>query len=88
MRATLSRLCLAALLASAGASQAAVVYTSLATPMTTASNPGGGNNDGTGVWFNPLTGYAEARGFFFPNTLFEDGKFFLLLDASQVISEC
>jgi hypothetical protein len=59
---------------------AAVVYTPLATPLTTVLNPGGGYADGTGVWFNPLTGYAEARGFLFPSTLYEDGKFFLLLD--------
>lgn len=87
MRATLPRLCLSALMATAGASQAAVVYTPLATPLTTAANPGGGYADGTGVWFNPLTGYAEARGFFFPGTLFEDGKFFLLLDTSQATPE-
>jgi hypothetical protein len=60
--------------------QAAVVHTTLATPLTTAPNPGGGNFDGTGVWFNPLTGYAEQRGFFFPDPLYEDGKFFLLQD--------
>ncbi len=60
--------------------QASVVYTSLASPLTTPFNPGGGNNDGTGVWFNPLSGYAESRGYLFPNPLFEDGKFFLLSD--------
>lgn len=60
---------------------AAVIYTPLAAPLTTVPNPGGGFSDGTGVWFNPLTGYAEARGFLFPSTLYEDGKFFLLLDA-------
>ncbi len=87
MRRLLSRLPVAALAAVAGLSQAAVVYTPLATPLTTAANPGGGNNDGTGVWFNPLTGYAEARGFFFPNPLFEDGKFFLLLDTSNATPE-
>lgn len=87
MRALLSGLSFAALLSASGVAPAAVVYTPLATPLTTAPNPGGGNNDGTGVWFNPLTGYAEARGFFFPNPLFEDGKFFLLLDASQATPE-
>jgi len=60
---------------------AAVVHTILPAPLTTDANFGGGSNDGTGVWFNPLTGYAEKRGFFFPNPLFEDGKFFLLQDA-------
>jgi uncharacterized protein (TIGR03382 family) len=59
---------------------AAVVHTALATPLTTTANLGGGNFDGTGVWFNPLTGYAETRGFFFPDPLYEDGKFFLLQD--------
>lgn len=59
---------------------AAVVHTELATPLTTSPNPAGGNFDGTGIWFNPLTGYAETRGFFFPDPLYEDGKFFLLQD--------
>ncbi len=61
--------------------QAAVVHTTLATPLTTVPNPGGGNADGTGVWFNPLTSYAEQRGFFFPEPLYEDGKFFLIQDS-------
>jgi hypothetical protein len=64
------------------AGQAAVVYTSLASPLTTPFNAGGGCCDGTGVWFNPLSGYAETRGFTFPSPLFEDGKFFLLSDTS------
>ncbi len=64
------------------AAQAEVIYTSLASPLSTPDNPGGGGNDGTGVWFNPLTGYAEVRGFFFPSPLLEDGKFFLLRDTS------
>jgi hypothetical protein len=87
MRALLSGLSFTALLAAAGTAPAAVIYTPLATPLTTAPNPGGGGSDGTGVWFNPLTGYAEERGFFFPGQLFEDGKFFLLLDASQPTPE-
>jgi hypothetical protein len=62
-------------------SHAAVVYTPVATPPSTpADNPAGGNSDGTGVWFNPLTGYAEVRGFLFPDPLYEDGRFFLLRD--------
>lgn len=87
MRTLLTSLSFAALLGATGAAPAAVVYTPLATPLTTAPNPGGGCCDGTGVWFNPLTGYAEERGFFFPSPLFEDGKFFLLLDASQATPE-
>ncbi|MBL8277148.1 MAG: PEP-CTERM sorting domain-containing protein [Pelomonas sp.] len=87
MRAPLSSLAFAALLAASAAAPAAVVYTPLSTPLTTAPNPGGGCCDGTGVWFNPLTGYAEERGFLFPGTLFEDGKFFLLLDTSQATPE-
>jgi len=59
---------------------AEVVHTTLAVPLTTAPNSGGGCCDGTGVWFNPLTGEAEARGFLFPDPLYEDGKFFLLQD--------
>lgn len=62
------------------AAQAEVIYTALPTGLTTPSNSGGGANDGTGVWFNPLTGYAEVRGFLFPDPLFEDGKFLLLRD--------
>ena len=81
---TLLSLSIAALAAFAPqASQADVVYTSLASALTTTPNPGGGNSDGTGVWFNPLTGYAESRGFFFPGTLFADGQFFLLTDTSS-----
>ncbi len=60
--------------------QAEVIYTELATPLVTPFNLGGGNSDGTGVWFNPLTGYAEQRGFFFPDPLYADGQFFLLSD--------
>ena len=59
-----------------------MVYTEPATALTTTPNPGGGCCDGTGVWFNPLTGYAESRGYFFPDTLFDDGLFFLLTDTS------
>ena len=62
---------------------AAVVYTALATPLTTAPNAGGGNSDGTGVWFNPLTGSAQSRGYLFPNPLYQDGQFFLLLDTAS-----
>ena len=83
MRALFSGLSFAALLGAAATAPAAVVYTPLAAPLTTSLNPGGGCCDGTGVWFNPLTGYAEERGYFFPSTLYEDGKFFLLLDGSQ-----
>jgi hypothetical protein len=68
------------LAAGAPSATAAVIHTPLASPLTTSPNPGGGNFDGTGVWFNPLTGYAETRGFFFPDPLYEDGKFFLLQD--------
>jgi hypothetical protein len=66
---------------------AAVIYTSLATPLTTVLNPAGGFYDGTGVWFNPLTGYAETRGYLFPTTLYTDGQFFLLLDGTYAAPE-
>ena len=69
MRKTLLSLALSASTVAAGLvstpASSTVIYTTLTTPLTTANNPGGGNADGTGVWFNPLTGYAEARGFFF-----------------------
>ena len=80
MQAGMKALGAAALALAAGVAQAEVVYTSLGAGLTTPSNTGGGANDGTGVWFNPLTGYAEVRGFFFPDPLFEDGKFLLLRD--------
>ena len=75
------------LVAASVPAQATVVYTHPAAALTTPNNPGGGNNDGTGVWFNPLTGYAETRGFFFPDTLLEDGKFFLLRDTTTATPE-
>jgi hypothetical protein len=79
MRSWLTGLTLAALTTLA---QADVVYTPVTTPLTTPDNPGGGCCDGTGVWFNPLTGYAEVRGFLFPDTRYEDGKFFLFRNTS------
>lgn len=41
-------------------------------------NSGIGANDGTGIWFNPLTGYAENRGYTYPSSLFNDGQFWLM----------
>ncbi len=55
--------------------------------LTTSPNPSGGNSDGTGVWFNVLTGYSESRGYFFPNPLFADGQFFLVMDQTYVQTE-
>ncbi|MFT3880208.1 MAG: PEP-CTERM sorting domain-containing protein [Gemmatales bacterium] len=75
-------LALAVMALTAIPASASIISTVLSTPLLTPDNPGGGNSDGTGVWFNPLTGYAEIRGFAFPSPLFEDGKFFLLRDAS------
>ena len=54
--------------------------------LTTAPNPAG-TSDGTGVWFNPLTGYAESRGFFYPSPFFTDGQFWLMLNASFTTPE-
>lgn len=79
---TLGLLATATLTMTPGHSTASVVYTSLTAPLTTPDNPGGGNYDGTGVWFNVLTGDAETRGSLFPSPLYEDGKFFLLRDVS------
>lgn len=76
----LATLAAAAAALAGGPAQAEVVYTPLATPLVTPDNPAGGAFDGTGVWFNPLTGTAEVRGFFFPDPLFADGQFFLLRD--------
>jgi hypothetical protein len=72
----------AALLVAPQLGNATEVYTSVAPALNSGFNPGGGCCDGTGVWFNPLTGYAETRGYFFPDTLYEDGQFFLLSDTS------
>lgn len=55
--------------------------------LTTDANLGGGNSDGTGVWFNPLTGYSESRGFTYPSPLFTDGQFFLVMDQSFAQTE-
>lgn len=65
----------------------AAVHVTDITDLTTDPNPAGGNSDGTGVWFNPLTGYAESRGYLFPGTLFEDGKFFLAMNTSFAQTE-
>ncbi|MFO1476314.1 MAG: PEP-CTERM sorting domain-containing protein [Verrucomicrobiota bacterium] len=85
-------LCVLTLLAASAAfypmaSQATVHSTVLGSPLTTDPNPGGGDNDGTGVWFNPLTGYSESRGYYFPNPLFEDGKYFLVMDTQYAQTE-
>lgn len=69
------------------AARAEVIYTSLSAPLTTPDNPNGGCCDGTGVWFNPLTGYAEVRGYWFPDPLYEDGKFFLFRNTSYAQPE-
>ena len=87
MRLAAVALCLSALCAALPSARAEVIYTRPAAPPTTPNNPGGGNNDGTGVWFNPLTGYSEVRGFFFPDQLFADGQFFLLRDTTAITPE-
>lgn len=79
---TLALAAVAALAAVPAVSSAAIIATTLSTPLTTPGNPAGGNADGTGVWFNILTGYNEVRGFLFPTPLFADGQFFLLKDVS------
>ncbi|MFY9510622.1 MAG: PEP-CTERM sorting domain-containing protein [Rubrivivax sp.] len=87
MRSWITGLALAALSTVSGLAAAAMVYTPLATPLTTPDNPEGGNFDGTGVWFNPLTGYAEVRGYWFPDQLYEDGKFFLFRNTAYAEPE-
>jgi hypothetical protein len=67
-------------------SSANVIYTSI-TPLTTPPNAAGGNTNATGVWFNPLTGYNEVRGATFPSPLFEDGKYFLIMNTSFTQTE-
>lgn len=60
------------------AAQATPIVTALPNGgLTTADNVYGPDNDGTGVWFNPLTGYAESRGYYWPDTYYTDGQFFL-----------
>lgn len=87
MRALLVSLSIAALAVVPVIGQAKVIYTQPATALTTDANGGGGCCDGTGIWFNPLTSYSESRGYFFPNPLYEDGKFFLLTDTSSGSAE-
>lgn len=69
-------------LASSGLTQAAVHVTDnpdiTTLPNLNPFSSGPNANDGTGVWFNPLTGYAESRGFTYPSTFFEDGQFWLM----------
>ncbi len=79
-KSALAALSLAAAVVAPLPAAAEVVHTALATPLTTEPNPGGGNYDGTGVWFNVLAGTAESRGYFFPDPLYADGQYFLLLD--------
>ncbi|MEI9864434.1 MAG: hypothetical protein WDN00_07740 [Limisphaerales bacterium] len=81
MRYTIPLFTLAASIALVPSVTRADIHYTTGINLTTPSNPGGGNSDGTGVWFNPLTGYAETRGFLFPNPLFVDGMYFLVMDA-------
>jgi hypothetical protein len=46
-----------------------------------------GTGDGTGVWFNPLTGYSESRGYFYPSPFFTDGQYWLMMNASFIQTE-
>lgn len=87
MRSWLAGLTFAAVTTVTTLAQADVVYTPVTAPLTTPDNPNGGCCDGTGVWFNPLTGYAEVRDFLFPTPLYEDGKFFLFRNTSYVQPE-
>ncbi|MBT9501257.1 MAG: PEP-CTERM sorting domain-containing protein [Burkholderiaceae bacterium] len=87
MRASLLALSLATTALAPTLADAAVVYTQPAAALNSGFNPGGACCDGTGVWFNPLSGYAETRGYLFPASLFEDGKFFLFGDTSSGSAE-
>ena len=87
MRKSLTSLFIAATLALTPAVTNATIHLTDNLDLTTDPNPNGGNSDGTGVWFNPLTGYSESRGFLFPGTLFEDGKFFLVMDTFYAQTE-
>lgn len=87
MRKTWVSLLVAASVALAPSITKATIHLTDNLDLTTDPNPNGGNSDGTGVWFNPLTGYSESRGFLFPGTLFEDGKFFLVMDTFYAQTE-
>lgn len=87
MRKTWVSLLIAAAVALAPSVTRATIYLTDNTDLTTDPNPAGGFSDGTGIWFNPLTGYVEQRGFFFPSPLFEDGKFFLSMNTSYFQTE-
>jgi hypothetical protein len=76
----------AALWVAPAVSSASVVYWGNI-GLTTNPNANGAEYDGTGVWFNPFTGYAESRGYYFPNPLFEDGKFLLVMDTYYAQTE-
>jgi len=66
--------------ATATMSSGALVYTIAPPGTNSGTNPEGGIVNGTGVWFNVLTGYVEVRGELFPTPLFTDGQYFLFSD--------
>lgn len=70
----------AALALTPAISHATIHYTDVV-DLTTPLNPAG-TGDGTGVWFNPLTGYSESRGFIYPSPFFTDGQYWLMLNGS------
>ncbi|MFN4242727.1 MAG: hypothetical protein ACK4PI_05770 [Tepidisphaerales bacterium] len=77
------RLLLAAAVAAivpAASASAELIYFVAPPGMNSGVNPDGGIVNGTGVWFNVLTGYMEVRGPLFPSPLFADGQYFLLSD--------
>ena len=86
MRNHLPVLLLAASMALAPAVTRAGIHYTSGINLTTDPNPAG-TGDGTGVWFNPLTGYAESRGYFYPNPFFTDGQYWLMMNASFLQTE-
>lgn len=79
-RRTLLAAAAAAFLATATTTSAELIYHVAPPGLNSGVNPDGGIVNGTGVWFNVLTGYMEVRGPLFPSPLFADGQYFLLSD--------
>ncbi len=80
MRKTCLSLLIAASMALAPSITRATIYLTDNADLTTTANVDyfGTFGDGTGVWFNPLTGYAESRGYLYPSPQFTDGQFWLI----------
>lgn len=86
MRKTWAAILLAATLGATPTLTKAAIHLTDNADLTTAANLDyfGSAGDATGIWFNPLTGYAESRGSTYPSPQFADGQFWLLWNHAYV----